>query len=310
MEHNDGHIYRVKPRTNPDVNKWWITDEVRYGWKFVHREDRLAMPLVKGEDVAERTQASAAWAAALERINEQMRSLGTVAHKRLALLVSPMLSCEDAFHLASYALAVDPNALLAVGAIPAHGMDKTFAGGFTLYGEKAPNARGVRRVLEALANGRKIEDFNGFLREVAKPEFGASIITGNYPSEWATPALIEAVRHTFVLLIDTLPSGLTAKADVVLPSVTWTEKAGTFENAKGRLQVFRAAIPSKEFAKSESQIGIELLAEWQVRYPHAFDDAATRAAMARVPGLEMVAQAHLPASEHERVESDMVMVEL
>jgi NADH-quinone oxidoreductase subunit G len=310
IEHNEGRVYRVKPRTNLDVNKWWITDEVRYGWKFVHREDRLAMPTVKGGEAFERPQTSDAWSAAMERVNDQMRSLGAVAHKRLALLVSPMLTCEDAYHLASYALAVDPNALLAVGPIPTHGADKTFVGGFSLYAEKAPNSRGVRRVLEALAHGKKVEDFNGFVREVAKPEFGAAIVTGNYPSEWVTPALTAALRNAFVVLLDTLPGALTAKADVVLPSVTWTEKAGTFENAKGRMQVFRAAIPAKEFAKSEAQIALGLLAEWQVKYPHAYDDAATRAAMARVPGLEMIAHAHLPASEHERVESDMVMVEL
>ena len=314
VEHNEGHVYRVKPRANTDVNKWWITDEVRYGWKFVHREDRLSMPTTKGADPVDRTQASDAWAAVSERITEQMRSLGHVAHKRLALLVSPMLSCEDAFHLASYALAVDPTALLGVGPVPVNGTDKTFAGGFTLYGEKAPNARGVRRVLDALAKAgggkAKVEEFAGFVREVSKPEFGATIVTGNYPSEWATPALVDALRHTFVVVIDTLPSKLSAVADATLPSVTWTEKAGTFENAKGRLQVFRAAIPAKEFAKSEAQIAIDLLAEWQVRYPHAFDDAATRAAMARVAGLEGIAQAHLPSSDHERVESDMVMVEL
>lgn len=221
-----------------------------------------------------------------------------------------MLSCEDVYQLVSYALAVDPNALFGVGPVPVHGTDKTFGGGYTLYGEKAPNARGVRRVLEALARGRKVEDYNGFVREVAKPEFGAAVVTGNYPSEWVTPQLVDALKSVFVVLLDTLPSALTARADVVLPSVTWCEKSGTFENAKGRMQVFRAAIPAKEFAKSEAQIALDLLADWQVKYSHGFDDAATRAAMARVVGLEAIAHAHLPSSEHDRVESDMVMVEL
>jgi NADH-quinone oxidoreductase subunit G len=312
IEHNEGQVYRFKPRTNVEVNRWWITDEVRYGWKFVHREDRLAMPVVRGLEPFERGQAADAWALAIERVEEQMKSLVSVAQKRLALLVSPMLSCEDAYHLASYALAVDPQALLAVGPIPTHGADKTFPGGFTLYAEKAPNARGVRRVLEALTagSGRKVEDFAGFVREVAKPAYGAAIVTGNYPSDWVTPSLVESLKHVAVISIDTLPSPISAMAEVVLPSVTWTEKAGTFENAKGRMQVFRAAIAPKEFAKSESQIGIELLADRQSRYPHGFDDAATRALMAKVPGLEAIAQAHLPSTEHERVESDMVMVEL
>jgi NADH-quinone oxidoreductase subunit G len=38
VEHNQGKLFRFKPRTNMSVNKWWITDEVRYGWKFVHSD--------------------------------------------------------------------------------------------------------------------------------------------------------------------------------------------------------------------------------------------------------------------------------
>jgi NADH dehydrogenase/NADH:ubiquinone oxidoreductase subunit G len=53
VEHNDGRVYRIKPRVNEAVNKWWITDEVRYGWKFVHSESRIRMPRVKGMDILE-----------------------------------------------------------------------------------------------------------------------------------------------------------------------------------------------------------------------------------------------------------------
>ena len=41
IEHNEGKIYRFKPRANAAINKWWITDEVRYGWKHVHSDKRL-----------------------------------------------------------------------------------------------------------------------------------------------------------------------------------------------------------------------------------------------------------------------------
>lgn len=310
IEHNDGRIYRVKPRTNPEVNRWWITDEVRYGWKFVHREDRLWMPAVKGMDPFVRTEAPSAWETALDRVDDQLRSLGPVANKRLALLVSPMLSCEDAYHLARYALAVDPQALLAVGPVPVVGSDKTFPGGFTVVAEKAPNARGVRRVLEALAGGRRVEDAEGFTRAVSRPEFGAAVVTGNYPSEWVTPELARALERVFLVAIDTLPNALVAQADVVLPGATFAEKAGTFENVRNRLQVFRQAIAPKEFAKAEAQIALELLSRLEARTPRAYDDAATRVEMARVPGLEQLAAAHEPDLGRERVEADMVLVEL
>src|SRR5256714_2165284 len=41
IDHNEGIIYRVKPRYNLDANQWWISDDTRYAWKFVHDEKRL-----------------------------------------------------------------------------------------------------------------------------------------------------------------------------------------------------------------------------------------------------------------------------
>jgi NADH-quinone oxidoreductase subunit G len=40
VDHNEGRVWRFKPRHNPAVNKWWISDEIRYGWKFVHDRSR------------------------------------------------------------------------------------------------------------------------------------------------------------------------------------------------------------------------------------------------------------------------------
>ena len=57
IEHNDGQVYRLKPRANLEVNRYWITDEVRYGWKFVHDDSRITMPAVRGEDPFEETEA-------------------------------------------------------------------------------------------------------------------------------------------------------------------------------------------------------------------------------------------------------------
>ena len=39
VETNEGKVYRFKPRTNMEVNRWWTSDEIRYGWKFVHAEE-------------------------------------------------------------------------------------------------------------------------------------------------------------------------------------------------------------------------------------------------------------------------------
>ena len=39
LEHNEGVIYRIKPRYNADVNQWWISDDTRYSYKPVHDDE-------------------------------------------------------------------------------------------------------------------------------------------------------------------------------------------------------------------------------------------------------------------------------
>jgi len=309
VEHHDGRVCRVKPRENAEVNKWWITDEVRYGWKFVHREDRLKLPSLKGREPFAMEKAAEAWEAGLAKANDLIGGAAR-AGKRLGLLVSPMLSCEDAFLLASWVLALDPKAELGVGPVPVHGVDKSFPGGFTMCAEKAPNARGVRRVLEALAAGRAVHDAGAFEKALAAGSIGAAVVTGNYPSDWVGNALRDALARVPFLLIDTLPNALVGMAEAVLPGASWVEKSGSFENAKGRLQGFERAIAPVDFAKSESQIALDLAAGRDGLRAAALDAAAVRARMAKVPGLERFATEHHAVPARTAVESDMVLVEL
>ncbi|MCE9620473.1 MAG: (2Fe-2S)-binding protein [Planctomycetes bacterium] len=309
IEHNNGRIYRVKPRDNPEVNKWWITDEVRYGWKFVHREDRLRIPSIKGRKAYATDDAGQAWDDALAKTVEHLEGAAK-SGGRLGLMVSPMLTCEDAYLLASFMLSIDSKAELAVGPIPVLGQDKTFPGGFTMCAEKAPNARGVRRVLEALAKGRSVLDAAGFERVAASRSIAAAVVTGNYPSEWATPALQSALAGVNVILIDTLPGPLGASAEVTLPGATWTEKAGSFENAKGRLQGFEKAIVTLDFAKGEGQIALDLRAARAGAASRPYNATAVRSEMARVGGLEKFAtELHAPPTP-SKVAGDMVLVEI
>lgn len=275
IEHNQGKIWRIKPRENLNVNKWWTSDEIRYGWEFVHSPDRLKKPALG----VEHSRVEAEWDVALSETVRGFRS-ALQSGKRIAAVISPMLSCEDAHHLAQFVRAMDPKALLAVGPVPRNGEDKTFPGGYTIYAEKAPNARGVRRALEQIAPG-SVLDYAQFenLLNTRSSDVGAVLLTGNYPSTWTPSGLIEALAKRFVALIDTLPTSLAAKADVLLPGVPWTEKSGTFENIKGRLQSFSAALPPIEFARSEAQIGLDLLAAAGLASPAVYCDKTTRQQM-------------------------------
>ncbi|MEM7680829.1 MAG: molybdopterin-dependent oxidoreductase [Planctomycetota bacterium] len=277
IQHNDGKVYRVKPRTNMDVNQWWTSDEIRFGWKFVHSQDRLRTPMVQadnnaGLDAAEWPDAQAA-ALDVLRSTVQLHGPGS-----LALVVSPMLSCEDAYLLGKLIVAIDPDAPLCVGPVPRKGEDRTYPGGYTTYAEKAPNARGVRRALELLTE--EVHDYEGFLSSAQGAR--AVLLTGNYPSRWAEPALLDALQGKRVVLIDTLASDLVDSAEVLLPGATWVEKAGSFENVQNKLQHFERAIRPIEHCKAEGAIALELMRKAGLSTPNGvavYDAEAVRREM-------------------------------
>ena len=250
IEHNEGEIYRFRPRENMDVNTWWISDEIRYSWKFVHSDARLKQPKTTRFD----RQVDCDFAAACQD------AVDGLAGGHIAVMVSPMLTCEEAYVLAKLARQIDNEATLVVGPVPREGEDKTFPGGYTIRAEKAPNARGVRRVLEAASEGGAVISYEEFVGRLHSLEYQGLILTGNYPSDWVTDELMSGVEGKFTVLIDTLENRLTDKVNVVLPSATWTEKAGTFENVDNRLQAFEQAIPVRDGARQDGQIALDLAA--------------------------------------------------
>jgi anaerobic selenocysteine-containing dehydrogenase len=114
--------------------------------------------------------------------------------------------------------------------------------------------------LSALVDPSHVATYEAFLGMLRSGNVGAVILTGNYPSTWATDDFVKALAGKFVAVIDTLSSSLTELADVVIPGATWVEKAGTFENVKGMLQAFEQAIPVIELAKPEGQIALDMMA--------------------------------------------------
>ena len=259
IEHNEGKVYRVKPRENAAINKWWITDEVRYGWKHVHSEHRIEQPMRREFGVLVRSSFEHAILDAVEALQGAVRDGG-----RLAVVISPMLSCEEAYLLTTLAKAIDADAAVAMGPVPSAGDDRIYPPGaaeddpkaFVVRGEKAPNARGVRRVVEAVTGSAPMS-FDDFVS--GSKSFGAVIMTGNYPSDWVTPAIEKSASGKTLVLIDTLESELVDRATVVLPGATWMEKAGSFENAGGVLQAFEQAIPAVGSARSEGQLALDML---------------------------------------------------
>jgi len=87
--HNQGRrVARLKPRFNADVNKWWICDAGRYGFKWIDDKSRLAQPLHRAG--AQATEVS--WDRALP---ELVTALQRTRPEEIGFLASPQMSNED-----------------------------------------------------------------------------------------------------------------------------------------------------------------------------------------------------------------------
>jgi anaerobic selenocysteine-containing dehydrogenase len=106
-------------------------------------------------------------------------------------------------------------------------------------------------------------------------------------------------------------SKLARHAEVVLPGASWAEKAGVFENVDHRLQAFEQAIRPVGEARSEGQIGLDLLAEALDEGRTVFNAATLRSRLAEKSAdlRSLETDVHFPARPELR-DPDMQLVEL
>jgi NADH-quinone oxidoreductase subunit G len=276
LHHNEGIIYRIKPRYNADVNQWWIGDDTRYSYKPVHDVRRLKS--------AKRTQYGTQIVTSLDNALEQaLRELRSVVKTNgpgsLYAMLSPMMACEEAWLLGQAIRQLDPQAVLVLGPVPTTASDEVFrnpATGketFRIKAEKVPNAAGIRRVMQLL--GGPSATFGEFAAGTKPPAKGgagappptglqklkAGWIVGGYLSSWLPPELPPLFRAGghYRVVQDILPNALTEAAEVVLPAAAWAEKDGCWENHAGRIQPFAAAVAPPEGAVREGDVYYRML---------------------------------------------------
>ncbi len=256
-EENRGQLWRYKPRHNPYVNDFWICDEGRYSYKAANSPDLLsAMYLRAGDDHK------------VSPVSETLRVVGdrlqglTTAGGKIAGVLSPFLTVEEAYLLGRYLKSLSPANVLALGPVPVRGEDQTFTPDpiegrtgdasfvvcqpFTIHAEKCPNRRGVAAVLEHLQG--EVIPFEALLGRVKGGEFRGLYAASSAIEPWIGESEAQTIRSgvAFLVVQDSLVTALAQVADVVLAGATFAEKAGSYVNAQGRLQYAEASLPPRE----------------------------------------------------------------
>jgi NADH-quinone oxidoreductase subunit G len=272
LEHNEGVVWRIKPRYNAEVNTWWISDDTRYSYKVIQSPNRLTRPMRTQYGSHVETSYGRAVDEAIAGLKHAVAESGEGS---LYAVLSPMMACEEAYLLAKAIRSLDPAALLVLGPVPTTGEDQVFKHyltgkeTFRIKAEKVPNATGVRRVLESIGGPTATwEEFTAGERGDVK-NLKAGWIVGNYLSNWLPANLPAPLKKSFRVLQDILASDFADKVDILLPSTCWAETEGSWENHAGKIQPFAAAVPGPEGTRRAGDVYYTLLSRQGLYNAHA-----------------------------------------
>jgi NADH-quinone oxidoreductase subunit G len=249
VDENQDRVYRLKPRENQHINQWWMCDEGRYGWKHVHDEARVVTPRKREGDKFTNLE----WSPLLVDLDQSLRKA-----KRLAVVLSPMLTVEEAYLLAKYARSIDENALIAVGYVPVEGADETFKNGFTIRAEKCPNRLGVSKVASHFQG--ELVQWSDLPDRLSSESIDALWLTGGYGRPWLDEEMWAAFSEIPTLIVqDMFTSPAYEAAAYQLPGASFAEREGSYANHADRLQSFKWAIRPPQGVRPEGHAYWQLL---------------------------------------------------
>jgi NADH-quinone oxidoreductase subunit G len=237
IDENQDTVYRLTPQENPFINKWWMCDEGRYGYKHLHTPERQVEPRAFGKNIE--------WSHVPGELSKRLEAACTSG--RLAAVVSPNLTVEEAYLLCKLARKLDSEAVLALGPVPVVGEEESFPGKFTIHAEKCPNRKGVEEVLAYFCDGQ-IKTFDELLEELPVGKIKAAWVSGGYPrGDWCDAEAAEKFTELELLVVqDMFASPLWNVATYQLPGAGFAERAGSYVNYAHRLQSFAWAIRPPE----------------------------------------------------------------
>lgn len=247
---NKERIHRLVPRANHDVNDYWMCDDGRHGWGYVHDDDRLLFPTIgQGDD-----QNLVLWTAAIEHVREKLEAVKAEhGADAIAGLASPHLTNEEQFLFGKlFSDGIGGGTIALQDATSSEG-DVAFKSGFTIRADKSPNARGAQEILSAVVG--TVASTDVVWEGIREGRIRALLLMGGNPLARFSDAEREALAQLDLLVVnDILAGDVSRMAHVVLPGASFIEKSGTFTNYAGRAQRLNAGLEPPGDARADWEI--------------------------------------------------------
>jgi len=230
IEYDKNEVFRLKPRDNPDVNRWWMCDQGRLTYKDLNiRENRIAHPLGK---TAEGFQ-EISWENAFSAIQEKISELQPTSNEVIGL-VDTHASNEELYLFKKLLKEGFDSDQLFFPDLEWEQPVSDFFINSLITSDKSPNRAGARML--GLKGAKSSEEVTSKIPTGTKVlmVFGKPFEDENL--------LSQAGNIPLVINIAAWQSGWSETADVTLPGRLHSEKDATYTNKAGRVQRVNTAI--------------------------------------------------------------------
>ncbi len=275
VEHDEGHVYRIRPRENDGVNGPWMCDTGRLEYTFVNSEDRVKCCLVRGED---HRQSRSGWDEVLKRIAEAILHAGN----RAAGIASPRMTNESLYEFGRFFQMTLKSQRFAAVTSDIGPIEGRRADDFLIRADKNPNRRGVEEILPHFdPQGEALQKILE-AAEAGKLPFLLILdqdLLSRVEDHQRWHSALEKV--SCLVVGSTLENELTKMAHIVLPLASWVEEEGTYTRFDGRVQRVWRAFPARGEARETlalfNCVAAALGKKTQAVRPQAvFDELASR----------------------------------
>ena len=230
IEYDKNEVFRLKPRDNPDVNKWWMCDQGRLTYKDLNiRENRIAHPLGK---TAEGFQ-EISWENAFSAIREKISELQPTSNEVIGL-VDTHASNEELYLFKKLLKEGFDSDQLFFPDLEWEQPVSDFFINSLITSDKSPNRAGARML--GLKGAKSSEEVTSKI-----PTGTKVLLVFGKPFEDEN-LLSQAGNIPLVINIAAWQSGWSETADVTLPGRLHSEKDATYTNKAGRVQRVNTAI--------------------------------------------------------------------
>jgi NADH-quinone oxidoreductase subunit G len=230
IEYDKNEVFRLKPRDNPDVNRWWMCDQGRLTYKDLNiRENRVAHPLGK---TAEGFQ-EISWENAFSAIREKISELQPTSNEVIGL-VDTHASNEELYLFKKLLKEGFDSDQLFFPDLEWEQPVSDFFINSLITSDKSPNRAGARML--GLKGAKSSEEVNSKI-----PNGTKVLLVFGKPFEDEN-LLSQAGNIPLVINIAAWQSGWSETADVTLPGRLHSEKDATYTNKAGRVQRVNTAI--------------------------------------------------------------------